>query len=350
MSGKSQNKAATTVKVAGQTGAAKDEVFSGFTEDNANQILNVLANDPGSAYLWSLDQNALNAPAGSQLPQNLASVVLASGATISANPDGTVSYSGGSALQSLRAGEVGVDSFIYVIRMANGALSTARAEVQITGVNDVAGFGGVATGNVEEDGTTLAGGVLTVSDVDRDEGFFASTGNLQGQYGVFSFDLDTGAWSYQLNNSADNVQALKTGETVQDQLEVFSVDGSSTFITVDIAGKDESAGPAGVDWKVNRQNLIKEGSGFNDDIDWDGIFGSLVVNGFGPNDRLGYVNSMEFAESYQEFLDGDDVLDTMVVLKFNQGQQTKFVEIELLGVSSFNNATQLFQYGDADPR
>jgi hypothetical protein len=46
---KALNKAATTVKVAVQTGAAKDDFFSGFTEETANQILNLLGNDPGAA-------------------------------------------------------------------------------------------------------------------------------------------------------------------------------------------------------------------------------------------------------------------------------------------------------------
>lgn len=44
----------TTDKVAGQTGAAKDE---SFTVNNADSIiLDVLANDPGSAHLWSIDR------------------------------------------------------------------------------------------------------------------------------------------------------------------------------------------------------------------------------------------------------------------------------------------------------
>ena len=42
----------TTVKVSTNTGAAKDDSFAGFNEDNASVSLNVLANDPGSANIW----------------------------------------------------------------------------------------------------------------------------------------------------------------------------------------------------------------------------------------------------------------------------------------------------------
>lgn len=451
MSSKSQNKAATTVKVAGQTGAAKDDIFAGFSEDNATQILNVLANDPGSAYLWSLDQNALNAPAGSQLPQNLSSVVLASGATLTANANGTVTYTGGAGLQSLRAGEIGTDSFVYVIRMANGALSTARAEVQITGVNDAATFGGdlsgglteddqsvagqlivsdvdrdessmqaaslngdfgslniatdggwlysltsdmnrlragetvteqftvlaldgttqaiditiagvndvavfsgTATGSVQEDATGSTGGTLLVSDVDTDEAAFAGTGSLQGNFGSFSFDLDTGAWTYALNNDSVAVQSLATGDSAQDSLEVFSVDGSSTFITVDIAGTDEVVvdpePEIGEIWKVNRQNLLKQGSGLQERLEWVGNTGYATIDDFAADDMLGYVNSMLLAGVDVDDLNNDGVDDTTVLFRFTQGlNTTRYVAVQLLGFADFDTGQNLFQFSEGVP-
>ena len=42
-----------------------------FNEDDASISLNVLANDPGSAQIWSLDQNALNAPGSGITPSLL---------------------------------------------------------------------------------------------------------------------------------------------------------------------------------------------------------------------------------------------------------------------------------------
>jgi VCBS repeat-containing protein len=145
---KTTTPASTTVKVSGQSGAAKDDLFAGISEDSSSQTLNVLANDPGSAYLWSIDQNALNAPAGSQQPEALGAVTLTSGGRLFVNADGTLRYEGAAALQSLAEGEVFTDSFIYTIRMANGALSTAKANVQVVGKNDVATFSGDTTGRL----------------------------------------------------------------------------------------------------------------------------------------------------------------------------------------------------------
>jgi hypothetical protein len=121
----------TTDKVAAQTGAAKDE---SFTFDNADTlILEVLANDPGSAKLWSIDQDALSGPDSAHVDPYLDSVTLASGATLSVNPDGSVNYTPPADITNLPEGEIWTDSFSYVIRMANGALSSAQAEVNIVG-------------------------------------------------------------------------------------------------------------------------------------------------------------------------------------------------------------------------
>ncbi|MES2606568.1 MAG: VCBS domain-containing protein [Pseudomonadota bacterium] len=354
---KTTTPASTTVKVSAQTGAAKDETFAGISEDSSTQILNVLANDPGSAYLWSIDQNALLAPAGSQQPQALASVTLASGAKLFANADGTVRYVGAAALQSLQEGEIFNDSFIYTIRMANGALSTAKSTVQIigkndvatfagdksgaltedqsgvsgtltvsdadhdqsamqaasltgsngnlgintdgnwsygltrdmnylaagesvvesfivksvdgteqaialtiNGVNDVATFAGLATGSVQEDGTLNAGGVVTVADLDHDQSAFAAIGNLAGAFGNFTFDLQSGAWTYALRNADSNVQALATGQSVQDTLTLTSVDGTTTAIIVSIDGVNEPVAPPPQNLPANY--LFNAGTGF----------------------------------------------------------------------------------------
>jgi hypothetical protein len=54
--------AQTSIKVTVQTGAAKDDVFDQglITEDSGCIALNVLANDPGSARLWSVEQSLLS--------------------------------------------------------------------------------------------------------------------------------------------------------------------------------------------------------------------------------------------------------------------------------------------------
>lgn len=433
------NQGSTTVKVSTNTGAAKDDSFAGFNEDSASVSLNVLANDPGSAKIWSLDQNALNAPLGSQQPQNLNAFTLASGATIALNADGSVQYDGGAALHWLAEGEVYRDSFIYTIRMANGALSTAKATIDVlgvndaatfagdksgtltedsaatsgrlvvsdvdhdqnalqattqngsfgtlvtdaagnwnytltadmnylqagesatdsfivrsvdgteqaitqtvTGVNDIAVIGGVATGSVQEDGVLVTGGTLTVVDADHDQSAFASTGALAGTYGDFSFDLATGEWTYALRNADANVQALAAGQSVQDKLQVTSLDGTaSAELVVTLGGANEPAvatNPADK-WVVNKQNVTKTGGGLQIDYQ-DGV---AKITGFDSNDTL-HTTSLDRDTPFVQLVDTDNngSLDsTLLNFSYEQGQDTQHVDVILVGYSDFN-AGQLF--------
>lgn len=234
------NQGATTVKVSTNTGAAKDESFAGFNEDNASVSLNVLANDPGSARIWSLDQNALNAPLGSQQPQNLNSFTLASGATIALNADGTVKYDGSAALQWLAGGEVYRDSFIYTIRMANGALSTAKATIDVLGVNDAATFGGDRSGTLTED-TAATSGKLLVSDVDHDQSLLQAA-TQSGSFGTLVTDA-AGNWTYTL---AADMNYLQAGESATDSFVVKSADGTEQQVTQTIDGVNDVAVIGGV--------------------------------------------------------------------------------------------------------
>lgn len=532
----------TTVKVSTNTGAAKDDIFSGMTEDSGATNLNVLVNDPGSAKIWSLDQNALKALATSQQPQALSAYTLASGASISLNTDGTIRYVGGAALQRLAEGELFNDSFIYTIRMANGALSTATATVAITGVNDVATFGGdtsgtqtedqsgvsgllrvtdidhdqsamqaasktgsfgalaintdgawnytrtsdmnylqagesvsesftvqsvdgtpqslkmtitgvndaatfagekfgtltedaaatsgtllvsdvdhdqssmqasskngafgalaidsagnwiytrsadmnylaagdsvtdsfivksldgteqaitqtitgvndvavfggVAAGSVQEDGVLSTGGVLTVVDLDHDQSAFAASGNLAGTYGDFSINLDTGAWTYVLRNGAANVQALAGGESVQDKLLVTSVDGTASELVVTISGLNEPVVPPvepppvsnpADKWVVNKQNVTKTGGGLQTEV----VNGVARIEGFDSNDTL-HTTSLDKELVFIELIDADNngsLESTLLNFSYTQGQDVKHIDVILVGFAGFTEA-QLF--------
>lgn len=224
--------ASTTVKVASLTGAAKDDSFlamsTGLTEDSTSARLNVLANDPGAARLYSLLQSTSGLTSTSQFPVTT-SAVLASGATITINSDGTIGYNASTiqaSLQQYAAGELFTDSFVYTVRMANGALSTARATVQIAGVNDaptLAAIDPVAILDTAEDDTPgIIAGNLLGADVDHgasltysfgaDVAFtVAADGSLVSStaYGTISLDASTGAYSFVAD--ADQIDALAAG-------------------------------------------------------------------------------------------------------------------------------------------
>jgi VCBS repeat-containing protein len=160
---------------------------------------------------------------------------------ITINPDGTYTYTPNANYDALVDGATATDVFKYGASDGNSAHG-GFLTFHITGANDAASISGTATGTVKEDGTLTAGGMLAVSDVDTGENHFQTPGTLNGNYGTFTFDANTGAWGYTLNNSASNVQALNTGDTVHDQLIVKSVDGSaSQTIDVTINGTDEPA-------------------------------------------------------------------------------------------------------------
>ncbi len=146
--------------------------------------------------------------------------------------------------------------------------------ITITGSNDTAV---ITTNGVQDTSTKEAGGVnnglandpnasgdLNVADIDgigafnesyfqapaADQGLGSET-DLRGTYGNFTFNANTGGWTYQLSNAsssplgtnpvqdaqAASLQALNEGDVAFDKLIVFSADNSaSQTITVTVNG------------------------------------------------------------------------------------------------------------------
>lgn len=149
------------------------------------------------------------------------------------------------AAQSLGADDVAHE--LLTITSLDGT-ATSQIDITVTGVNDPATITGKSTDTVGEDGVLTVGGTLSVDDPDEGEASYQFIVDLEGTYGTFSFTTATGEWGYTLNNAADNVQALITGDVVEDTLVVTSLDGSdSVTITVNIEGKDDPAQIGGVD-------------------------------------------------------------------------------------------------------
>jgi VCBS repeat-containing protein len=154
------------------------------------------------------------------------SVPVTSGGTIVAGafgslqiaPDGSYIYTPGDAAKALTQGQSANDVFTYTVSDGNGGTATTTLSIQVSGLNDAPVIGGVATGNVTEDGTLTAGGSLTISDADAGQSSFVPQ-TLSGTYGTLSLQAN-GTWSYSLDNNATNVQSLKQGEVVQDHFSV----------------------------------------------------------------------------------------------------------------------------------
>ncbi|WP_170984930.1 tandem-95 repeat protein [Roseomonas sp. AR75] len=138
----------------------------------------------------------------------------------------------------------GTDSFTVTISDGKGGTATQLVDITVAPVADPASFTGTTGGDVMEDGALMDGGTLTVIDPDPGEAGFLTHGSLAGAYGDFTFLLATGEWTYTLRNADPAVQALNTGDSLQDSLQVTALDGTTTTITVDIAGRDEAFLPS----------------------------------------------------------------------------------------------------------
>lgn len=328
--------------VADQTGAAKDDSFStadtGLSEDQLLASLDVLPNDPGAAALYSMWQAEAGADPHGLFPVE-ASGLSALGASVSLWA-GMVTYDAtaiAAALQSMHAGEAMSDSFLYTVRMANGALSTAKVTLELAGANDTAQITGDMAGQVQEDGVLARSGTLLVSDVDHDEAFFAAIdpAALHGEFGDFSFVQATGAWTYTLRNGDANVQALNTGDTRSDSLVVKSLDGTATAtIGITILGTDEGAAPPAEIPVPPNETPAAVSTTFMVNHGLSTINGRKQFTGFDGDDLVKFAKNLQY--------DGFTLAEGSTILHFvYKNSPDASVDVTLVGYTGWSDA-QLF--------
>ncbi|WP_417459535.1 DUF4347 domain-containing protein [Kordiimonas sp.] len=125
----------------------------------------------------------------------------------------------------------------------NAATDSADITVNVDPVNDTATFDGDLIGTMNEDTDTL-GGDLDVTDPDTGEAHVGddtiSGMSVVGTYGNLDID-ESGAWTYDLDESNADVQALAAGDTLGDTLTINSVDGTEQDITITITGVNDAA-------------------------------------------------------------------------------------------------------------
>ncbi len=116
-------------------------------------------------------------------------------------------------------------------------VSTGSIGVSITPVNDAAVLTPVTVNLTETNAVLTTGGTLTISDVDSPATFVAQT-NAAGSNGYGKFTIATdGTWTYATNTAHDEFVA---GQTYTDSITVSSADGTTTTITVNIAGTSDT--------------------------------------------------------------------------------------------------------------
>ncbi|MEL4482041.1 VCBS domain-containing protein [Shewanella algae] len=174
------------------------------------------------------------------------------------NDDGSYSYqinSAAQAVQALAQGESLTEVFSYLLTDADGDTSVQTLTITITGTNDIPVIStpqpGEADGTVREagqfddgsidPGTPGVSGQLSASDVDNGAVLIWS-GSADSPFGHFNIDAASGAWNYQLDNTA--ADGLLEGEI---RTETFSVTVTDEFgasaeqlVTITIIGTNDA--------------------------------------------------------------------------------------------------------------
>ncbi len=154
----------------------------------------------------------------------------------------------------------------FVLTVSDGTAShTDEVIITVTGTNAAATFGGDLTGAVTEDATqTTATGTVTVSDSDGANTVRAQT-DVAGTYGMFSIESD-GDWTYTLDNTDDDTNALASGTTAEDTLAIAAADGTAGTVTITVTGaNDAPTANAGADATVAEgASVTLDGTGSSD--------------------------------------------------------------------------------------
>ncbi len=141
-------------------------------------------------------------------------------------------------IQQLDAGESVND--VLTVTTADG--TSHNVTVTINGSEDAPVIGGVMAAAVIEDGTLVANGPLSITDVDTSDNpvGFPDEASTPGDNGYGDFQLTGGSWSYTLNNGHAAVQALGAGGSLADTHTFIASDGSTQVVSVTIAGAAEA--------------------------------------------------------------------------------------------------------------
>ncbi len=259
-------------------------------------------------------------------------------------------------VQALGEGDTTVDTF--TVTSLDGSASDV-VEITITGMNDGAEVIG-DLGNVTEDGGNAStdAGTVSVSDVDLGEDQVIEQMNTAGMFGTFSIN-SAGAWTYVLDNTNSDVQALGLGDTLTESFTFTSLDGTaSDLVIITITGTNDapqaeddsqrftadsdavfvfgssSDGLLSNDSDIDGDDLeITEAGGLSVGTTIEGNFGSLIVQADG-----GYTYSInEAARALQAGVEGIDEFSYEV--SDGDLSDTATLEVTVVGVNDAPDAS-----------
>ena len=156
---------------------------------------------------------------------------------------------------------------------------TANVNISVTAVNDAAVITPVVVNLTETNAILSTGGTLTITDIDSPAIFVAQASTV-GTYGTFTLTT-AGVWTYTTSTAHNEFSA---GVTYTDVLTVTSADGTTSTITVNIAGTND--GPVA----IGTNNTALEDAAFVAVViqgtDVDGIIASFNLSSLPTNGAL----------------------------------------------------------------
>ncbi|MEP4194439.1 MAG: Calx-beta domain-containing protein [Aliishimia sp.] len=276
--------------------------------------------------------------------------MLASGASLTINEDGTFSFdpTGGllasatSVYDALDAGEVASETVSYTISDGNGGTDSATATFNVLGVADAPVLAALDTFEVDEN--TTAVGTITASDVDSDALSFSIIGGDDAA--LFDIDATTGELAFLAAPDFENALDQNGDNTYEVQIQVS--DGGLTDDTLALVQVqdvfeqpvlNEVVGTEGIDRLVGTDGA--------DRIDVLGGALDIATGGAGADVfdfSSSSTNGVRERKIVTDFEVGEDLLDfgdASVTIAAGTGEQV-FINLDedgdqiiLLGVSTF---------------
>ncbi len=185
-----------------------------------------------------------------------------------------------SAVQDLDADEQVSDTITYTA--TDG--TAQQISVTLTGSNDASVISGTHTDSVTEgnigDAVVTASGSLGISDVDGDDSpVFNDVVSTTGDNGYGAFVLNSGTWTYTLDQST--VQDQDDGDTLTDRITYTATDGTEQQITVNLSGSNDTPQALDKTLTINEDgsHIFSAGDfGFSDTDDGDVLVSVKIVS------------------------------------------------------------------------
>lgn len=161
------------------------------------------------------------------------------------------------AVAALTTGSMLTD--VIAVATVDGLTDNITITINGAAANTPATFSGDIASSIDAgDMTTLAGTVI-VTDPDTGENVIVAQASGALMYGSFSIGTD-GVWSYLLDNSNAEVQALTVGSTLTEDAAIASADSTAGAVTITINGTVPAA---------NKYAVIRDTTGDTGELRYD---------------------------------------------------------------------------------